>query len=56
MSDETVTTCAGCGAHRYCREYKGLYLCLSGAWHCWKHRETILAKHNEEAEEDNRDG
>ncbi len=52
MTNETVTTCAGCGAHRYCREYKGLYLCLSGAWHCWKHRETILAKHNEEAKED----
>ena len=44
-ADETVTTCAGCGMNRYCRKYKDIWLCLSGAWRCWKHREAVYANH-----------
>ena len=52
MVDEIVTICAGCGSNRYCREYKGIYVCLSGSSHCWRRREAIhMNKRNEEEQE-----
>ncbi len=46
--DETVTTCAGCGTHRLSRRYRGLWLCLAGAWKCWRHRKAIYANHRDD--------
>ena len=53
MVDEAVATCPGCGMHRLCRKYKGLWLCLTGPWNCWRHRKSIYANHrNKEEKED----
>ena len=49
-ADESIATCTGCGSRRYCREYKGIWLCLTGAGHCWKHRKAICANHQNKVE------
>ncbi|KKN07170.1 hypothetical protein LCGC14_1069890 [marine sediment metagenome] len=48
VSDDTVTTCDGCGAHRLSRRYKGLWLCLASPFHCYRHRKAIYANHRDE--------
>ncbi len=47
MADETVTTCVGCGSNRYCRRYEDIWLCITGASHCWRRRKVIHSKHKD---------
>lgn len=41
--DAALTTCQGCGAHRLCRRYKGLPLCVGGPSKCFRRRRDIYA-------------
>ena len=46
---ETVTACDSCcTSPRLCRQYRGLWLCLSGSFNCYRHREIIYTNKQEE--------
>lgn len=47
MEAESVIICAGCGTNRLCRQYKDIWLCFSGRWKCWRHREDVYAKYHD---------
>lgn len=40
---ESLTTCNGCGMHRLCREYEGLWLCIDGPSKCYRRRRAVKA-------------
>lgn len=46
---DTLTTCNGCGMHRLCREYEGLWLCVDGPSKCYRCRQAIKAKKESES-------
>ncbi|KKM78763.1 hypothetical protein LCGC14_1356670 [marine sediment metagenome] len=47
MEAESVTTCAGCGSHRLCRDYKGVWICYSGKYKCWRYRKDVYAQYQD---------
>ena len=48
-SEKEITTCNSCcTSPRLCRQYRGLWLCLSGPFNCYRYREIIYANKQEE--------
>jgi hypothetical protein len=39
--EEELRRCDGCRTTRLCRQYRGLWLCVSGPQKCWRHRRVI---------------
>ena len=48
-SEESIATCAGCRrSNILCKQYMGLWLCDTGPWNCYQHREIIYTNKQEE--------
>ena len=46
--EKTITCDSCCTSPRLCRQYRGLWLCLSGPFNCYQHREIIYSNKQEE--------
>ena len=48
-AEKEITRCDSCcTSPRLCRQYRGLWLCLSGSFSCYQHREIIYTNKQEE--------